>query len=321
MCLRVLVQITLTTILFCLLRRQLAAKYLANKYPANSNVKWALAARNKEKLNELCKTLQGDVSTVICDVTDPASVERAVLTTKVIANFAGTPFADKAAVVVEACSKHGRHYVDITGEICLHKASFDTCHNQCQKTGAIILHGCGYDSVPSDIGSLMAADAMIKEYGCKCTKITCFSGKSNGGLSGGTLATALSMMSSKAKTYPGFVEAAKLGMCYPLDPPDGKRGPDTSNHGSLLHYNRIARTWCVPFIMADINAPVVRKSNALLGYRYGPALQYYETTAMPSLIAALGMLSVLVLALPCIALPPLRWALFKLRVLPLPGIS
>jgi short subunit dehydrogenase-like uncharacterized protein len=67
--------------------------------------------------SQLCKTLDGDINKVICDVSDAAAVERAVLSTKVVANFAGTPFADKAALVVEACAKHGRHYVDITGEI------------------------------------------------------------------------------------------------------------------------------------------------------------------------------------------------------------
>ena len=204
------------------------------------------------------------------------AVERAVLSTKVVANFAGTPFADKAAAVVEACAKHGRHYVDVTGEICLHKASFDSSHELCKKTGAIILHGCGYDSVPSDLGAFMASETMMKEFGCKCKAITYFAGKSKGAVSGGTLATgitmsAAAMFSSTAKKYPGFVEAQKLGMCYPLDPPGGHRGPDTNNHGGWpVKYHKIARTWCAPFIMADINAPVVRKSNALLAYRYGP---------------------------------------------------
>ena len=54
---------------------------------------------------------------------------------------------------------------------------------------------CVYASVPSDIGAFMAAEEMIKSHGCKCKRMTCFSGKSKGALSGGTLATALSMMS------------------------------------------------------------------------------------------------------------------------------
>mmetsp|Transcript_12007 Transcript_12007/g.19003 ORF Transcript_12007/g.19003 Transcript_12007/m.19003 type:complete len:424 (+) Transcript_12007:67-1338(+) len=299
---------------------QLAAAYLSRQYPESSNVKWAIAGRSEAKLNELCKTLDGKINTVICDVMDPAAVERAVLTTKVVANFAGTPFADKAAAVVESCSKHGRHYVDITGEICLHKASYDSCHDTCKRTGAIILHGCGYDSVPSDIGSFMAAEAMLKEFGCKCKTITCFSGKSKGSLSGGTLATGLIMASSKAKTYPGFVEAAKLGMCYPLDPPGGKRGKDTNNHGGApLHYNKVAQTWCAPFIMADINAPVVRKSNALFNYRYGDQMRYYETSAMPNLASALALVSGLFVGVACIAIPPFRWVLFKMGLLPKPG--
>ena len=298
---------------------RLAAAYLTERYGGQTQVRWALAGRDEKKLESLRAELGQAAKTLICDVTDAAAVEQAVLSTKVVANFAGTPFADKAALVVEACARHGRHYVDITGEICLHKASFDSCDELCKKTGAVVLHGCGYDSVPSDLGTFMAAEAMQQEFGCQCSKITCFSGKSKGSVSGGTLATALAMTSSKAKTYPGFAEAAKLGMCYPLDPPGGQRGPDTLNHVGLVAYHKAAQTWTAPFIMADINAPVVRKSNALLGYKYGKNLEYRETAAMPSLAAALGLTGGLLLGVACIALPPLRWAMFKTGLLPKPG--
>ena len=285
-----------------------------------SGEQWAVAGRSESKLDKLCAALGSSVDKVICDVKDSAQVESAVLSAKVVANFAGTPFADKAAPVVEACAKHGRHYVDITGEICLHKASFDSSHKLCKQTGAIILHGCGYDSVPSDLGAFMAAEAMTREFGCKCSAITYFAGKSKGAVSGGTLATGLAMTSSQAKSYPGFVDAQKLGMCYPLDPPGGHRGPDTNNHGGWpVKYHKAAQTWCAPFIMADINAPVVRKSNALLSYRYGPQVRYYETTAVPSMLASVGMLSGLLAAVSCIALPPVRWVLFKTGLLPKPG--
>ena len=174
--------------------------------------------------------------------------------------------------------------------------------------------------MPSDIGSYMAADAMVKEFGCCCKKITCIAGKSKGSLSGGTLATGLSMSSSKAKAFPGFKEAAKLGMCYPLDPPFGHKGPDTNNHGGApIHYHKVAKTWCAPFIMSDINAPVVRKSNALLGYKYGEQLQYHETMAVPSLVHAIGAVSGLLFGVGCIAMPPIRWALFRFGLLPKPG--
>lgn len=117
---------------------QLAAAYLARQYPrqTSSNVKWALAGRSEDKLEQLCKRLADtNIDTIVCDVNDAEAVESVVKSTKVVANFAGTPFADKAALVVESCARNGCHYVDITGEICLHKASFDTCHDTCKKTG------------------------------------------------------------------------------------------------------------------------------------------------------------------------------------------
>jgi len=224
---------------------QLAAAYLARQYPTGGTVKWALAGRSAQKLGRLCEELKVKCDTLECDVQDADAVEHAVKSARVVANFAGTPFADKAALVVEACARNGRHYVDITGEICLHRASYDTCHETCKQTGSIILHGCGYDSVPSDIGSYMAAEAMSREFDCKCSKITCISGKSKGAVSGGTLATGLSMASSKAKAFPGMNEVGRLGMCYALDPPYGKKGPDTDNHGGApIHYHKVCICAC-----------------------------------------------------------------------------
>jgi short subunit dehydrogenase-like uncharacterized protein len=71
--------------------------------------------------------------------------------------------------------------------------------------------------------------------------------------------------------------------------------------------------------MADINSPVVRKSNAILGYKYGENLRYHETMAVPSLLHAIGMVSGLVLGVGCIAIAPIRWTLFKVGALPKPG--
>ena len=287
----------------------LACEYLTAWGPPG--LKWAAVGRSEAKLANLRGEL-GLSHTLQCDVTDLPRLEQLIRDASVVANFAGSPFIDKALPIVRLCAEHGTDYVDITGETPLQRASYDLYHEQAISSGACIVHQCGYDSIPSDIGAFLAVGALRDSFGCTAAEIKTFVGKSKGGISGGTLATVLYML-TKADV-PGAADAAARG-AYALDPAGAKGGPDTAvGSPDLVRYDRRMRTWHAPFVMAAVNAPVVRKSAVLLGY--GDDCRYAEVMAVPSLLAAVGAVAGLALSGAALLLPPVRALLFKLGVLP-----
>ena len=296
---------------------QLAVDYVQKNYP---NLKFALAGRNEAKLEKVRHEVCGSASNVEIIVADavknPESLDEIAASTKVIANYAGTPFIDKALPVVEACARHGTCYTDITAEVPFQRVSYDRYHRLAETSGALILHACGYDSVPSDLGAMLAADAMKERYGCDCESIELVAGDSSGAVSGGTIHTGMKLLFD-GTNLPGMKECKVRGR-YGLDPEGATGGPDKANSVMFAKYDSVAKTYVVPFIMAGANAPVVRKTNALLGYRYGKNCSYREVQAVPNLVAGLvGMLGFGIFGF-AFVFPPTRWLLLK-YVLPKPG--
>ena len=120
---------------------RLAAEYMESRY-RKTTVTWALAGRNREKLESLAKEIGADdVPLLVADANDADAVAAMVGDAKAVANFAGTPFLDKALPVVMACARYGTHYVDITGEVSLHRASYERYHRSAVASKALIMHG------------------------------------------------------------------------------------------------------------------------------------------------------------------------------------
>ena len=261
--------------------------------------------------------------TAILDVTDAARLDEVVRSARAVANFAGTPFLNKALPVVEACARHGTHYVDITGETPLQRASYDRHHKAAVASGAIILHQCGYDSVPSDLAAFLAVNHMRQAHGSDVTELHSFAGKSRGGLSGGTLATVIQLaLSGALKRMPGVKESLARG-AYALDPEGATGGPDRElplAAGSGFQWPLIGRHryagWFMPFVMAGPNTAMVRKSSALLRWK---TPRVSEHMAVPGPLSALLGLAGLLLGFFLLALPPVRALGFALRLLPRPG--
>lgn len=296
---------------------QLAVEYVHRHYP---DLKLALAGRNKAKLESVRDRLftsGKQPSLIVADAQqDPAVLQEMAASTKVVANYAGTPFIDKALPVVKACAEVGTCYADITAEVPLQRTSYDLYHKDAVKSGALILHACGYDSVPSDLGAMMAADAMKERYGCDCKSLEFVAGKSKGGASGGTIQTAMQLIFD-GKDMPGMKESKQKG-CYALDPEGGTGGPDTKDTAMLVEYSDVSNKYVIPFFMAGANAPVVRKTNALLGYKYGKNCTYREVQSVPGRLAGYAYLLGIGVFGMLMAMPPTRWLLLT-YVLPKPG--
>jgi short subunit dehydrogenase-like uncharacterized protein len=176
---------------------------------------------------------------------------------------------------VAACVEQGTHYVDITGETPWVRGLIDRHHAAAAASGTRIVPCCGFDSVPSDLGAWVAAQALWQAHGEPCVSVKA-SFSMRGGLNGGTLASALNLMDqgqTKAFAQP-----------FLLNPP-GTVPADASAHADPIAPHRDADfgasgTWLGPFVMGPVNTRVVRRSAALLAAEgpspYGPDFAYQE---------------------------------------------
>lgn len=91
---------------------------------------------------------------MIADSSKPETLEETVGSTRVVISTVG-PFTRYGTPLVEACVKHKTHYVDITGEYGWIKSIIDKYHEQAKENHTMIVPACGFDSVPSDLGTFM----------------------------------------------------------------------------------------------------------------------------------------------------------------------
>ena len=291
---------------------RLAVEYLTDRY-ATSGLKWAIAGRSRERL----EALEAKVPIIVADATDAASVDAMVAQTKVLLNYAGSPYITKALPVVEACARHGTHYVDVTGEVALHRASLSRHDAKAKEMGALIVHSCGYDSIPSDLGYLLASDAYQERYDAQPERARLLTrGFEGGGISGGTIYTGLALlgyadelMTEEAKEL--VAETLAKGS-YPLN---DVCGPETRDTAKIVEYDELRKLWIGPFVMAAANAPVVRRSMELLGRDVIP---YEENSGNVYAVGALGEYVILGVFGALVLFPPTRY-LLKKYVLPTPG--
>ncbi len=290
---------------------KLVAEYLRGK-----PVRWALAGRDRGKLEALQRELGVDVPILVGDVRDPASLEAIVKQTRVVCTTVG-PYAMYGAPVVAACAAHGVDYCDLTGETHWIRRMIDAHHEQAKQTGARIVHCCGFDSIPSDLGVWAVQDHALRTHGKPCSSIVYALGKSRGGISGGTIASMMNLMDEAKKDR--AVRKVLLDP-YALNPA-GERGPDGPDQRSV-ELDRDLNAWTAPFVMAAINTRIVRRTNALSDYRYGRDFHYREVMSFPrgprGFATAFGVTAALGGFFVAAALGPTR-KLLENTVLPAPG--
>jgi short subunit dehydrogenase-like uncharacterized protein len=222
-------------------------------------LRWALAGRNETKLDEA----RGDAKAglIVADAADERALAALAAQTKVVLSTAG-PFALYGSALVAACVEHGTHYCDITGETPWVRDMIDRHHEQAAADGTRIVPCCGFDSVPSDIGALLVADAVKRDSGQRCIRIkACHSIR--GGLNGGTLASLLNIAEAGALD--------QLADPFLLNP-QGTAPTDRGPHADPLapRHDSDFNAWLAPFVMAAINTRIVRRSVALAPLRGSP---------------------------------------------------
>ena len=252
---------------------KLVVEYLFKKF-ASSNIKWAIAGRNKEKLeNVRSKVADKNIPIFIADSFDEKSLSVIVKKSKVICSTVG-PYSLYGSLLVELCVKHSTNYCDITGEAQWIRKIIDKFHEDAKKKKIKIVNSCGFDSIPSDMGVYFIQNQIKKAYESYAKSIKMRVAGIRGGISGGTYG---SMNNLLKEAYADKSVFKVLNNPYGLNPRDKMEGLDKKDLRKIIFDNE-SKSWIYPFIMAGINTKIVRRSNALSNFQYGKEFTYEEAT-------------------------------------------
>ncbi len=259
---------------------RLVAEYLA-RHAAGTSLAWALGGRNAAKLERVRAELAAidaacaELPIVEADALDAAAMARVVAQTRVVCTTVG-PYAQYGTALVAACARAGTHYCDLAGEVPWIRSSIDANHDEARRTGARIVHCCGFDSIPSDLGALFLQQQLIDRCGAPAAAVTALFGENSGKFSGGTVASLLGVIDAAARDR---AVRRMLGDPHGLDPEGGPRS--AARDARAPGWDRVLRVPTAPFVMAAINTRVVRRSHALLGYPWGTDFVYDERMSLP----------------------------------------
>jgi short subunit dehydrogenase-like uncharacterized protein len=291
---------------------RLTAEHLAGHAPEGARI--GLGGRSRERLERVRDGLGVDWPLLVADSQDRAALDAMAARTRVVATTVG-PYLRYGLPLVEACAAAGTDYCDLTGESLFMRRTIDRADGPARDSGARIVHTCGFDSIPSDLGVLLVHEAA----GGPLDRATLVVRRAKGGVSGGTIASMKGMLDEARRDR----EAMRLLTDPYALSPDRAAEPDLGRQLDMRAPFRDERLggWMAPFVMAAVNTRVVRRSNALLGHAYGRELRYSEVMAMGDGLGgrarALGLTAGLGAFTGGMAFPPTRWALD--RVLPDPG--
>ncbi|MBD2102400.1 trans-acting enoyl reductase family protein [Leptolyngbya sp. FACHB-261] len=288
-------------------------QYFAH-HTSSKEVRWAIAGRNRQKLEAVRDEVGAAVDVLVADSQDQQAIDQIVSQTRVLLTTAG-PFAVYGNALVDACVRFATHYVDITGETPWVKTLIDRYHTRAAADGTRIIPCCGFDSVPSDLGTYLVVRHMQQQLGVPCKSVNgCF--QVVGGLNGGTLASAFNLYDSQ-----GPVQMSEPFLLNPSTPHEAEaernRDPQTPS------FNADLNTWVAPFFMGPVNTRIVRRSSALYEEwqePYGADFTYQEYLKVDEPLASLkatGITAGMALFTGVLQQPQLRSLLQP--ILPQPG--
>jgi short subunit dehydrogenase-like uncharacterized protein len=253
---------------------RLTARYLAQSAP--ESVRVGLAGRSQERLAAVRDELGPRASgwpLIVADSNDPGSMDALAASARVVATTVG-PYARYGLPLVEACARAGTDYADLTGEVLFVRQCIDRVHDTAVDSGARIVNACGFDSIPSDLAVLGAAERARADGEGELAETTLLVRRMKGGLSGGTIDSAR----AQAEAIGADSSLREVvGDPYALSP-DRAAEPDPGDGGDSMLVTRDGDlgVWTGPFIMAPFNTRIVRRSNALQGWAYGRGFRYRE---------------------------------------------
>jgi short subunit dehydrogenase-like uncharacterized protein len=249
---------------------RLVAEYLQEEY-ANTGLKWAMAGRSRDKLASVRTALgiPDSVDLVSVDSDDAASVGQMVSDCKVVITTVG-PYQLYGEELIKQCAEQGTDYVDLSGEPSWMHETIAQHSVAAKASGARIVHSCGFDSIPFDLGVYCLQQHAIAQTGKPIATVKGRVRAMNGTFSGGTIASLRATVAS-AQANPAIIKV----LTNPFALTEGFTGPEQPT-GAAPQYDEELNSWSAPFVMAAINTKNIHRSNFLLGHQYGEDFRYDE---------------------------------------------
>jgi short subunit dehydrogenase-like uncharacterized protein len=251
---------------------RLVAEHFVREYGGKPDApKWAMAGRSKEKLAEVRDLIgaPADTPLVIADASDSGTLDAMCHRTRVVLTTVG-PYQLYGDELVAACVRSGTDYADLCGEPVWMRQKIDEHEAAAKASGARICFSSGFDSIPFDLGVLMAQKEAKARFATPAPRVKGRVRGMAGGASGGTVASLTETMKAVAKN-PKLIGV--LRSSFGLTP--GFEGPDQPS-GMIPHYEESLGKWAAPFVMAPINTKNVHRTNFLLGHPWGEDFRYDE---------------------------------------------
>ena len=302
---------------------QILCRYLIERTAGGARLRWAMAGRSAGKLEEVRRSLgeaAANIPLQVADAADEQALRALVASTRVIVSTVG-PYALHGEPLVRACAEAGVDYCDLTGEVQWIRRMIERYEDLARRNGARIVHCCGFDSIPSDLGVHFLQQQSLQAFGEPCEEINMRVRAMRGGFSGGTAASLLNVAREVSANPALRKELANPYSLCQLGVAAEGLAPVRQRATRLFARDSAAGGWVSPFIMAAINTRIVHRSNALSAGRYSRAFRYDEAVStgrgLRGCLTAVGAgvgLSVFMLAS---ALGPTRAVLQ--RFLPAPG--
>jgi short subunit dehydrogenase-like uncharacterized protein len=253
---------------------QLLAEYLLKRHGVNGDLRWALAGRSRDKLAAVRDEL-GEAASALelltADSHDRASLDTLVSRTHAVCSTVG-PYALHGSDLVAACAATGTDYCDLTGEVPWMHRMLEAHQAQAEQSGARLVHCCGFDSIPSDLGVWFLQQQAMERFGRPMTRIRMGVERMRGAMSGGTAASMINII-EETRRDDSVARVAKNP--YALCPSEHQKGPRQPYVKGPV-FDQGLNSWLAPFVMAAINTRIVHRSHALQGRPWGENFLYDE---------------------------------------------
>ena len=248
---------------------RLVAEYLASEY--GKDIAWAMAGRSEDKLKSVRDEIgaPSDTPLVVADASDPASLTAMAERTRAVITTVG-PYQLYGEALVKACVETGTDYVDLSGEPAWMHDIIAAYSDKARASGARIVHSCGFDSVPFDLGVYFLQQHVKETTGKPLSRIKGRVRAMKGTFSGGTAASFAETM-KRVAAEPEVLNV----LINPFSLCEGFQGPEQPAGNKPLFEDDL-NAWSAPFIMAVINTKNIHRSNAVMGHAYGQDFVYDE---------------------------------------------
>ncbi|HZO64715.1 MAG TPA: saccharopine dehydrogenase NADP-binding domain-containing protein [Kribbellaceae bacterium] len=269
----------------------LTAAYLAEHAPPS--LRWAVAGRNKAKLEALRARLGREVDLLHADASEPAALADIASSTRLVVSTVG-PYVTYGDPLVRACAEAGTDYADLTGEPEFVNTTYVRYHDRAVASGARLVHACGFESIPYDLGVQYTVEQLPDDVPLRIAGLV----RAGGTLSGGTIHSALTAFSRGRQNLQAARDRRRA------EP----RPRDRSARAGTDRIRRLEGFWAVPLPTIDPQI-VARSARALPSY--GPDFVYTHYMAVKRLPVAVGGVAGVGALVAAAQVPPLRNALLR----------